>query len=602
MILSALTTLYQRLALDEQVPRFGFSQEKISFALLLNQDGELVDVPNNISDLSGKKPQPRMLTVPQPEKRTAGIKSNFLWDKSSYVLGVSSKEGERTAQEHAAFKDLHQRWLADSDDPGLQAVLKFLASWTPERFQTFPSDIQAAVLDANLVFRLDGEHAYVHESPAAQMLRARMLADGSAAIGLCLVTGETAPVARLHPAVKGVNGAQSSGASIVSFNLEAFSSFGKAQGDNAPVSEFAAFAYTTVLNHLLRRDQHNRQRLQIGDTSVVFWAQADDAAQAQAAEAAMAEWADPPADDQQEAEQLRHALSAVAAGKPLRELNLNLEDSTQVFVLGLAPNASRLSIRFWITTRLDEFARRLAQHHADLELQPLPWRRPPSARYLAKVTAPYRKKDGGRGDYDGDAVSPLLAGELARAIFSGGRYPGSLLANLLMRMRSDHEVSGLRVALCKAVLVRNQRMLSNQSNEEVSVSLDKNNRDPGYLLGRLFAELENVQRSALGKQINATIRDRYYGAASATPASVFPLLIRNAQHHLSRLRKDRPGLTVTLETSIGNIVNGLGNTFPKSLPLAAQGHFAIGYYHQTQSRFTSHADEASADTDHATSE
>ncbi|WP_148713840.1 type I-C CRISPR-associated protein Cas8c/Csd1 [Chitinolyticbacter meiyuanensis] len=576
MMLTALNDYYQRLAAQDQVPRFGFSTEKISYALLLNADGELVDAPHDIRDTNGKKLLPTALTVPQPEKRTVGIKSNFLWDKTSYVLGVSAKVSPRTADEHAAFKTLHEQWLADSDDPGLRAVQLFLRNWTPERFADFPPAIQEGLLDANVVFRLDGERQYVHETAAAQQLRARMLADGDAASGRCLVTGEHAPLARLHPAIKGVNGAQSSGASIVSFNLESFTSYGKSQGENAPVSELAAFAYTTVLNHLLRRDEHNRQRLQIGDTTVVFWAQAATAAQAEVAEFTFASLFDPPADDAGETAKLRSVLDAVAKGRPLRELGLNLDDDTRLFVLGLAPNASRLSIRFWHTGRLDEMARRLAEHFRDLELQPLPWRSEPAIWRLLYATAAQGKAEN---------IPPQLAGELTRAILTGCRYPRSLLTNLIMRMRADGDISGVRVALCKAVLVRDQRLGVAGINLELPVSLDKTNTDPGYLLGRLFAELENAQRSALGKDINATIRDRYYGAASATPASVFPMLLRNVQHHLSRLRKDKPGLAVTLEASIGQIVDGLGNAFPRSLRLEAQGHFAIGYYHQTQDRF-----------------
>lgn len=576
MILSELYDYYQRLAANGQVPRFGFSTEKISYALLLNVDGSLIDEPLDVRDTSGKKPVPKMMTVPQPEKRTVDIKPNFLWDKTSYVLGASGKSSPRIADEHAAFKALHERWLADTEDPGLRAVLLFLRQWSPERFAEFSPAVRESLLDANVVFRLDGEHRYIHDSPAAEQLRSRMLAEGDATSGCCLVTGEIAPLARLHPAIKGVNGAQSSGASMVSFNLESFTSYGKNQGENAPVSELAAFAYTAVLNHLLRRGEHNRQRMQIGDATVVFWAHAATSDQAEAAELAFAGLLDPPADDASETAKLRSVLDAVAKGRPLRELGLNLEGDTRLFVLGLAPNASRLSIRFWYTGRLDQIARRLADHYLDLELQPPPWRSEPAVWRLLYATAAQGKAEN---------IPPQLAGELTRAILTGSRYPRSLLANLIMRMRADHDVSGVRVALCKAVLTRDRRLGVSGVDLELPMSLDRTNTDPGYLLGRLFAELENVQRAALGKDVNATIRDRYYGAASATPASVFPMLLRNVQHHFGRLRKDKSGLANALETEIGQIVDGLHNAFPRSLRLEAQGHFAIGYYHQMQSRF-----------------
>lgn len=591
MILAALNDYYQRLLEHgaEGISPLGYSQEKISYEILLAPDGAVVDV-NDIRDTTGKKPLPRSLSVPQPPKRASNVAPCFLWDKTSYVLGASASS-KRSDQEHAAFKALHHEALANEADEGTRALLAFLDAWIPEKFKDDPR-FREEMLDTNVVFRLDGERRYLHERPAARAVRARLMNNDGARTGMCLVTGANEPLSRLHPAIKGVNGAQSSGASIVSFNLDSFASYGKSQGDNAPVSEQATFAYTTVLNHLLRRDPHNRQRLQIGDASVVFWAQADDAKQAEAAENLLASFFDPPSDDGQETRKLRHVLEAVSQGQPLHELDPGLDDSTRIFVLGLAPNASRLSIRFWQSDTLEVFASRLAEHFQDLRLEPSPWRTPPAVWRLLLAAAPSRD-----GKSKSEDVPPQLAGELTRAILTGGRYPRSLLGNIIMRLRADGDITGARVALCKAILERDRRLGNKETDKGVSVSLDPTNTDPGYLLGRLFSTLENVQRAALGKQINATIRDRYYGAASATPASVFPVLLRNAQHHLSRLRKDKPGFAVNLEKEIGETVDLLGPTFPKSLRIEAQGHFAIGYYHQTQARFVRNDVQDATDID-----
>lgn len=584
MILSALNDYYQRLLEQstDGISPFGYSQEKISYEILLSPDGAVVGV-NDIRDVTGKKPSPRSLSVPQPEKRTSGIKSNFLWDKTSYVLGVSGKDSGRTALEHTAFKELHLQALAGENEPGLQALVKFLKSWKPEQFQA--PLFNEEMLDSNLVFRLDGNLQYLHESPAAQISRAKLLTNGESREGLCLVTGQQQPLARLHPAIKGVNGAQTAGASIVSFNLDAFTSYGKSQGANAPISEQAAFAYTTVLNHLLRRDEHNRQRLQIGDASVVFWAQSTDASQATQAEATFWSMLEPPSDDGQEAEKLRGVLSAVAQGRPLRELDPQREEGTQLSVLGLAPNASRLSIRFWETGSLETFARRLGEHFQDLRIEPLPWKTAPAIWRLLYATAPSRD-----GKAKAEDVPAHLAGEMTRAILTGRRYPRSLLATLIMRMRADGDISGVRVALCKAVLARESRLGGKTNHEELPMSLDKEAGNPGYRLGRLFAVLESAQRLALGDKVNTTIRDRYYGAASATPAMVFPMLLRNTQNHLSKVRKNKPGLAVNLERDIAEIIDGLQSQFPRSLRLEDQGRFAIGYYHQPHTRFTRNTD------------
>ncbi len=588
MILQALVRYYQRMTARGAggIAAYGYSPEKISYEIVLAADGAVLAV-NDIRDTTGKKPQPRVLDVPQPEKRTVGIKSNFLWDKTSYVLGVSATS-KRADKEHEAFKALHETALAGVQDEGLQALLAFLRRWSPEQFQAplFPEEMR----DANLVFRLGNEHRHLHEREAAQALRARLLGDGegeegtpsaAAAGAICLVSGEVAPIARLHPAIKGVNGAQTAGASLVSFNLDAFTSYGKNQGDNAPVSEQAAFAYTSVLNHLLRRGPDNRQRLQVGDTSVVFWAEAAGSeADAQAAEDFLSSLLVPP-DDENEAERLRTVLDGLGKGKPLADLDPGLAPGTRMYVLGLAPNASRLSVRYWQVDTLEVFAKRLAEHAQDLRIEPLPWRIEPTVYRLLLATVPNREGAMPKAD---DAFANLI-GETMRAILSGGLYPRSLLANTVMRIRSDGNLSGMRAAICKGVLAREFRRGVRTSEEEIPVSLDKQSTQPGYLLGRLFAVLEFVQRCALGGQVNATIRDRYYGAASATPAAIFPVLLRNTQNHMGKLRKERPGQAVNLEKEIRDIVEGLPDQFPRSLKIEDQGRFAIGYYHQSHTHF-----------------
>ena len=601
MILQTLHQHYHRLRKrgEDGLPLYGYSQEKISHCITLAPDGAVVGVMP-LLDTSGKKPLPRSVSVPQSEKRTVAIAPNFLWDKTSYVLGVSASS-KRADKEHAAFKQFHLDCLREDTDEGLQALVRFLERWTPDHFAapTFHADM----LDSNLVFRLDGERQFLHERAAAVALRARLLTtdhETATSILPCLVTGEFRPAARLHPAIKGVNGAQSSGASIVSFNQDSFNSFGKAQGENAPMSDEAAFAYTTLLNHLLRRDPGNRQRLIVGDTTVVFWAEADDAGEAEAAEDLFAALTNDRADadtDSQATQKLRVALEVVAKGRPLAEIDQRLQAGTRMVVLGLAPNASRLSIRYWLRDTLGALAERLRSHAQDLALEPVPWKTPPTPWRLALCTAPTRD-----GKAKAEDVSPVLAGDLMRAILTGGRYPQSLLANLVMRMRADGDISGLRVALCKAVISRDRRLAaSEEAYKEVPVSLDVHLEDPAYLLGRLFAVLESAQRAALGGQVNATIRDRYFGAASATPALLYGMLLHNAQNHLARVRKDKAGLAVNLEREIREIVDKLPPHLPKSLNLKSQGTFAVGYYHQAEARFKkaapAEAETAATDND-----
>jgi CRISPR-associated protein Csd1 len=341
-----------------------------------------------------------------------------------------------------------------------------------------------------------------------------------------------------------------------------------------------------VLNALLARDSRNSIR--IGDATVVFWAEND------RAETIARGFFDPPGpDDKSEAAALRPILEQMAKGRPIRKVIPEVEADTRFFILGLAPNAARLSIRFWLETSFGELALRFQQWWRDLRIEPDPWgSRPPAVWRLLYELAAQRKAEN---------VPAHLAGELTRAVLTGGRLPRSLLATAIMRLRADHDVNGRRAAICKSVLAR--ELQDSSLKENYLVSLDPDDPNPGYRLGRLFAVLENVQRSALGGNVNATIRDRYYGAASATPASVFPVLVRNVNHHLANLRKAGKGwLAYTFEKEMGGILDGIGAAFPRNLGIEDQGRFAIGYYHERFSRASALPEDDASDSADTSSE
>ena len=595
MILNALSRYYERLR-DEgnpDIPLYGYSREAISYALTINLQGNLVDVDSlMVPKDSGKGTDPRRLIVPQPPKRSGkNYKPCFLWDKSEYVLGLTQEGGseERAKVQHQKFVEEHSVRLKDASSNELRAFVKFLEKWSPDDKKCV-SKIPEDAIGKNLVFRIDGKRQFLHDTSEAKDVHESYLQLSSDQPKMfCAITGEHTVPARTHPSIKGVEGAQTSGASIVSFNQDSFTSYNKKQGHNAPVSEATTFAYTSMLNYLLRRK--SRHKLNMGDTTIVFWAEASNGNQADIANQLMAQMLNP-SSDESENHLLRAALTEIRDGKPLASLDMELDPETKIYVLGLAPNASRISIRFWEMSSLDVFAKRLAQHFNDLYLEPTPWRDEPPIWKLLTEIAPHRK-DPKTGDYkygNSSDVPPNLGGEVARAVLTGRRYPRSLLGNIIMRIRADGDLSNLRIALCKAVLVRDAR-LNNQSEEEIPMTLNTENKDPGYLLGRLFASLEAAQYAALGGGTNSTIRDRYFGAASATPASVFPVLFRNAQNHLSKIRKDKPGLAVTCEKNVEEIMNNLSSEFPKSMRLDSQGHFVIGYYHQKAHIYSKHREE-----------
>lgn len=571
-VLQALDGYYDRMAARGEAEPPGYSREKISFRIVLSPGGEPVQVID-LRQLSGRRLVPQLLEVPAAVKRTVAIVPNLLWDKTSYALGRTAGEGRRTADEHARFRLSNLDLVTPSDDTGLVAFRRFLETWSPARFDEPPFTID--MLDANVVFALDGERGDLHERGAARrLIEARIGGDGP--VSMCLVTGALAPVARLHRPIKGVQGAQSSGATLVSFNLDAFTSYGKAQGDNAPTSEAAVFRYGAALNRMLDRSSDNRLRRPVGDATVVFWADASGVGlKPEAAEVAavaveeLFDHAIDPPEDQEEAASIRDALEYVAAGRPIADLRPDIAPGTRFHVLGLSPNAARLSVRFWESDDFEVFAQRLAQHYADLRIEPAPWSKPPSINYLlARTTALQQKFEN---------IPPHLAGEVMRAVLTGAPYPRSLLTAALVRLRAgDNPATGWHAAVIKACLARYS------SEETPPVALDPDNPDPAYQLGRLFAVLEAAQYAALGR-VNASIADRYYGAASATPARVFGALMRGARTHISDAKKRNRGRWI--DGRIEEILSHLSSpNLPRSLRMEDQGRFAVGYYHERGAR------------------
>lgn len=566
-ILAALARLYDRLP---DAPPFGFSSEKIGFLISLNPDGSVAHV-NDLRDGEGRKRSAPSMLVPQPVKRTAGIAPNFLWDKTSYVLGVTAGEGKRTADEHASFVQRHETDLANTGDAGLRAFLLFLRNWTTDQFVApmWPDDMK----DQNVAFALEDErlrNIRLHDRPAAKTLWSNLSAAGDKDDRICLVTGEKRPVARLHPSIKGVWGAQSSGAALVSFNLDAFASYGHEQGDNAPVSELAAAKYTTALNRLLERD--SRHRLQIGDASTVFWADASGAnPEASAlAESVFGEMFGS-VDETMQSSKVGDVLEKIRKGLPVSSFDPGLVEGVRFHVLGLAPNAARLSVRFYVEDSFGALAENYQRFVSDMRVEPGPREGyPPLWRYL-RETAVLGKPEN---------VAPNLSGEWMRSILNGTRYPLTLMSSVLTRIRADGEVNALRIGLVKALLVRNFKM-------EAPVGLDETNDNKGYLLGRLFATYEQIQTAALGPKVNATIKDKYYGSASARPRKVFAMLESGSANHLSKVGKQKPGYKVVLERQVSAIMALMEpgkDPFPASLSAEQQALFGLGYYHQKFTR------------------
>ncbi|PID74152.1 MAG: type I-C CRISPR-associated protein Cas8c/Csd1 [Desulfobacterales bacterium] len=559
MILQALNGYYERLADDpeNEMPTIGFSNQKAHFALLINREGKLLQAPYDIRVKEGKKMIPREISAPAV-KRASGISSNFTWDNTGYVLGADNKgRPERALKTFEAFREFHHQLCDDTEDEGLQALLGFLDTWNPENVSAF--DHWEDIAGQNIVFQLEGEHRFIHERPAVKKIWSHYQEQNASEIsGRCLVSGKNdEPIARLHPPIKGVRGAQTSGASIVSFNRDAFTSYNKKQSFNAPVSEGAAFAYTTALNHLL--SANSRQKLQIGDATTVFWSERDSPM-----EGFMGLLFDHTDNDN---EKIRNFLEAARKGKYPEEFENNPD--MRFFILGLSPNASRLSVRFWHVSTVKEICEKIAQHFSDLSIARQYDNDPefPGMWQLLRETAVLQKPDN---------ISPVLAGAFMRSILTGQEYPQSLLSAVIGRIRSDQRINYLRAAMIKACLARKYR--NHNFEMEVAMGLDKDSENIAYRLGRLFAVLEKVQGDAI-PGAKATIKDRYFGSASATPGAVFPQLLRLAQHHIQKAEYGHVS-DKRIEEIVATITH-----FPAHLKIEDQGLFSLGYYHQRPELF-----------------
>lgn len=576
MILQALAEYYSALEKQGKTASPGWGPVKVSFALYLGEDGALERVVSvQAEQQRGKKTVlvPQNMSLPAPIKRTVGVAANFLCDNSSYILGVDTKgDPERTAKCFAACKALHQKLLTGIDTTAAKSALAFFQNWQPDKAAEHPALAEhwdELISGCNLVFRCaDG---YAQDDPEIRRAWERHYNsdDDGAPKMVCLITGELGPAVAVHPAIKGVAGAQSSGAALVSFNAPAFCSFGKEQNLNAPTSKSAAFAYTTALNHLLADRDHV---FRIGDTTVIFWAQSGETAYQDLFGSVYS--------DAYEEEDLRHMVEELCKGHGVEFDDTMLEPSMKFYVLGLSPNSARLSVRFFLRNTFGEFLKHIEAHRARLKIL-----RPnyakyevPSLKSLLDATVNQNSRD--------KQASPEMAGEMLRAILNDTPYPATLLNSVVLRMRAERAVTWPRAAILKAYYLKRPNK-DIPAEEVLTVSLNEASTSVPYNLGRLFSVLENIQQKA-NPSINATIKDKYFNSASATPAVVFPVLINLAQKHLKKL-PDRQ--RIYFEKSMQAVLDMLGEDFPTRLNLPQQGAFQLGYYHQTQVRYQNKEDK-----------
>ena len=574
MILQALTRYYEDLLQRGEIAAPGWSPAKISFALCLDKDGQVTQIIN-IQQLSekGKTLIPQTIEkLPAPVKRTVGIASNFLWDNSAYLLGVDQKgKPERSRDCFHAAASLHHAVLDGVDSPAAKAILAFFDIWQPEKAMEHPAlsrQYEMITAGGNLLFRVDG--CYIHEDAAIREAwqRYRDGADEDAVKMQCLVTGREDEITATHPAIKGVRDAQSSGAALVSFNAPAFCSYGREQNYNAPVGKYAAFAYTAVLNHLLA-DRDNVQV--IGDTTIVCWAEGADPVYPDTFMAFMSGNMPSTISDND----LRAALKNLAKGLPCEELGV--DPNRTFYILGLAPNAARLSVRFFLRDSFGRLMRNVNDHYERLEIVKPAYAKPGvlSLWTLLRETVRDPKKQ---------VPSPAMAGATARAVFSGGLYPASLLEVVMLRIRAERDVTWGRAAIIKAYLKRKYAdridVEHHYISEVTGMKLNDACNYMPYVLGRLFRVMEEIQLASADWSLNRSIKDSYFNAAASTPKSAFSKLFPLNEYHAKKLLRDKPGLGRKLNEEKGALSARITESIPARFTQEESNCFYLGYYHQ----------------------
>lgn len=564
MIIAALVKRYEQQLQENKIVGLGWSMADVSFVLRLYESGEIADVIDLRTEVGGNKKthlKPTKIAVPEQQKRSSNCLPYFLCDNAEYFLGINGK-----TKNFEAAKKLHLEILKDCDSMVARAIKKFFENWNPSETATHPK-LQENIKDLQegsslrLIFMFEEIFAMEDDEIKTAWEYYRQNQDKSVSMQ-CSITGRVLPIAIIHPSIKGVRNANTSGGSIVSFNESAFESYGHKgeQGLNAPISKYAAFAYTTALNDLLADKDHVKF---FGDTTVIYWAEENnDECQDYLADLLF------PNEDKISNDTLNELMKGIKE-KNISFNGTNLDYDNPFYILGLAPNNARLSVRLFLQNSFGEVVKNIARHYEDFRItKPLNatdyiplWR-------ILKATISTKAKD--------QTPSPLMSGAVVKAVITGQNYPVSLFQNVLIRIRAEHAVTYERAAIIKAYLTRNK-------GRENLMSLDENSTDVSYVYGRIFSVLEAIQMAA-SSNLNATIKDKYFTSACATPTKVFPILLKLSVHHL---RKLETGRRIHLEKQLTNLMGKLSPSAKNSptLTLEEQGIFILGYYHQTQERY-----------------
>ena len=586
MLISALNDYYDILEQKGAIPPEGLSAQKVSHRIMLNADGtidSIEDIREQKTDKKGKiYYEMRQINLPKRTEKP-GIDFNIIEHRPLYIFGLNydKKTGGFSAEDntdkakksHECFVKANLEFTEGMTSEIVTAYRNFMQKWNPANETDNEQLLKIAkeYSPAYFCFALAGHSENALHSLNGEIMQKlrKNINTPETPDGVCSVSGREDKIARIHDKIKGIKGGQSTGGSLVCFNSSAEESYGKSQSYNSSISETVMRRYTAALNTLIADRRH---KMYVDELTVVFWAMSKEDDDKET-DLIMSMLGGAETDDAELNDIIWNAVHELSNGRETNLKELNIDENVIFYIAGLAPNVTRISQKFLYRDKFGKIFNNAAGHQADMLIEGSKGQIP-----LWRIIAELKAPKGGNEN----VPPPLIAG-IFGAIMDGTKYPDQLLETVLRRVKIDKNINYVRGGIVKACLNRKKRI--NKKTEEFKMALDKDCKNEGYLCGRLFAVLENVQGAALGRNLNRTIKDSYFSSACSNPASVFPKLVVLAQNHLSKIKSTSEGAFINFDKLIGEITDKLGTGFPNTLSLDSQGAFALGYYQQHQDFF-----------------
>lgn len=600
MLIKALCDYYDELSAEGNILPECYSKVNVHFLICLSPEGEIanlinwqeVQITENAKGKIKEKLVPRETVMPLRTEKS-GIESNIIEHRPLYIFGLNLTDkgftpDDRThkaEKSHNAFVGKNLKFIKGLDSPLINAYRKFIEKWKPadETKNKYLLSIGKLYKNAYFAFCMNGcPDKLLHEDSLIKerwenKFNIEKASSRCDIMSQCAISGQNAPIARVHSKLKGVYGGLATGSVLIGFNNSSECSYCNEQSYNSNISADAMRKYTEAFNYLLNNKKH---KALIDDMTIVFWASGGIGNERCSQLFSYIMFDEKNTMNKKETDEMLENLMLSAYKGNITQERIstaeNIDTDVDFYMVGIKPNSSRLALKFIYRKKFGEILENIAKFQSDMQItdkiSPVPlW------KLKGELTSP-------KSSSENRKVDPSLMAEIFKSVIQGISFPKYLLSTLVRRVKTDKYINNVRAGAIKACINRELRLLGQK--EEIKLSLDYNNKNQAYLCGRLFAVLEKLQQEVSGNSLNRTIKDAYFSSASSKPAIIFPKLINLAQNHLKKV-----GSPVYFNKLIQEIIEEIDGEFPETLILSDQGKFIIGYYQQFQSFFNKSSDK-----------